>query len=204
MLWTLVAEIFYALMFWVEKLFSTSMMAVVFSLNILWIWFLTVVYSSITMRITHLVCGGSLLWLPICDYIQRASIVSYLLVNLVIVIKWLQLAKKLFNSSNLNFFFIFFWRMQYNFKHWLFLDAKPRCLIHINKPTGSSVQALYVHIPARHSSSFPELELPTLLQVCIILLVSFYSHSKFCTNSYFNLDEFILFLVLEEWSSIIC
>ena len=26
-------------------------------------------------------------------------------------------------------------------------------------------QSLYVHIPARHPSSFPELELPTLLQV---------------------------------------
>ncbi|RVW42311.1 Anaphase-promoting complex subunit 1 [Vitis vinifera] len=31
-------------------------------------------------------------------------------------------------------------------------------------------KSLYVHIPARHPSSFPELELPTLLQVCSIIL----------------------------------
>lgn len=33
-------------------------------------------------------------------------------------------------------------------------------------------QSLYVHIPARHPSSFPELELPTLLQVCTTLFLS--------------------------------
>lgn len=44
-------------------------------------------------------------------------------------------------------------------------------------------QSLYVHIPARHPSSFPELELPTLLQVSTTVFVSVYSASHFIVHA---------------------
>lgn len=50
-----------------------------------------------------------------------------------------------------------------------------------------ALQSLYVHLPARHPPSYPEFELPTLLQVTILFVVDIH-HSSIsktlisCTN----------------------